>query len=122
MCSSDLFATINPQRSKTGQESVLDSLSGSGTSFRLSWRRAILQPGKVSDPKAGSAGQIIIRVKGGKPGVKDVRNLRGVLDREKAAKGVLISVYPGSLCVAGKRIELPALGRAGGGICAATEV
>jgi Restriction endonuclease len=36
--------------------------------------------------------QIIIQVKGGKTGVKDVRDLRGVLDREKAAIGVLISL------------------------------
>jgi DNA modification methylase len=38
--------------------------------------------------------QIIIQVKGGKTGVKDVRDLRGVLDREKAAIGVLISLQP----------------------------
>jgi site-specific DNA-methyltransferase (adenine-specific) len=36
--------------------------------------------------------QIIIQVKGGKTGVKDVRDLRGVLDREQAAIGVLISL------------------------------
>lgn len=35
-----------------------------------------------------------IQVKGGKTGVKDVRNLRGVIDREKAAIGVLISLQP----------------------------
>jgi site-specific DNA-methyltransferase (adenine-specific) len=38
--------------------------------------------------------QIIIQVKGGKTGVKDVRDLRGVLDREKAAIGILISLQP----------------------------
>ena len=38
--------------------------------------------------------QIIIQVKGGKTGVKDVRDLRGVLDREQAAIGVLISLQP----------------------------
>ena len=38
--------------------------------------------------------QIILQVKGGKTGVKDVRDLRGVLDREKAAIGVLISLQP----------------------------
>ena len=43
------------------------------------------------DPKASKAEQIIIQVKGGKTGVKDVRDLRGVLDREKAAMGFLIS-------------------------------
>jgi hypothetical protein len=44
------------------------------------------------DPKAARPEQIIIQVKGGKTGVKDVRDLRGVLDREKAAIGVLISL------------------------------
>ena len=46
------------------------------------------------DPKAARPEQIIIQVKGGKTGVKDVRDLRGVLDREKAAIGVLISLQP----------------------------
>jgi hypothetical protein len=46
------------------------------------------------DPKASKAEQIIIQVKGGKTGVKDVRNLRGVLEREKAAMAVLISLQP----------------------------
>ena len=46
------------------------------------------------DPKASKAEQIIIQVKGGKTGVKDVRDLRGVLDRERAAMGVLISLQP----------------------------
>jgi len=46
------------------------------------------------DLKAAKAEQIIIQVKGGKTGVKDVRDLRGVLDREKAAMGVLISLQP----------------------------
>jgi DNA modification methylase len=44
------------------------------------------------DPKAAKPEQIIIQVKGGKTGVKDVRDLRGVLDREKAAIGILISL------------------------------
>ncbi|MSU58219.1 MAG: site-specific DNA-methyltransferase [Pedosphaera sp.] len=44
------------------------------------------------DAKAAKPEQIIIQVKGGKTGVKDVRDLRGVLDREKAAIGVLISL------------------------------
>lgn len=44
------------------------------------------------DPRAAKPEQIIIQVKGGKTGVKDVRDLRGVLDREKAAIGVLISL------------------------------
>ncbi len=46
------------------------------------------------DLKAARPEQIIIQVKGGKTGVKDVRDLRGVLDREKAAMGVLISLQP----------------------------
>ena len=46
------------------------------------------------DPNATKPEQIIIQVKGGKTGVKDVRDLRGVLDREKAAIGVLISLQP----------------------------
>ncbi len=44
------------------------------------------------DPKAAKPEQIIIQVKGGKTGVKDVRDLRGVLEREKAAIGILISL------------------------------
>ena len=46
------------------------------------------------DPRAAKPEQILIQVKGGKTGVKDVRDLRGVLDREKAAIGVLISLQP----------------------------
>jgi hypothetical protein len=46
------------------------------------------------DPRAANPEQIIIQVKGGKTGVKDVRDLRGVLDREQAAMGVLISLQP----------------------------
>jgi DNA modification methylase len=44
------------------------------------------------DPKATKPEQVIVQVKGGKTGVKDVRDLRGVLDREQAAIGVLITV------------------------------
>jgi site-specific DNA-methyltransferase (adenine-specific) len=46
------------------------------------------------DPESAKPEQIIIQVKGGKTGVKDVRDLRGVLDREKAAIGILISLQP----------------------------
>lgn len=46
------------------------------------------------DTKAAKPEQIVIQVKGGKTGVKDVRDLRGVLDREKAAIGILISLQP----------------------------
>ena len=44
------------------------------------------------DPKSTKPEQVIIQVKGGKTSVKDVRDLRGVLDREKAAIGILISL------------------------------
>ena len=44
------------------------------------------------DLKASKAEQIIIQVKCGKTGVEDVRDSRGVLEREKAAMGVLISL------------------------------
>jgi len=46
------------------------------------------------DPKSTKLEQLIIQVKGGKTSVKDVRDLRGVLDREKAAIGILISLQP----------------------------
>jgi hypothetical protein len=45
------------------------------------------------DPKSTKPEQVVIQVKGGKTSVKDVRDLRGVLDREKAAIGVLISLH-----------------------------
>ena len=45
------------------------------------------------DLKSTKPEQIIIQVKGGGTTVKDVRDLRGVLDREKAAIGVLISLH-----------------------------
>ena len=44
------------------------------------------------DPRSAKPEQIIIQVKGGGTTVKDVRDLRGVLDREKAAIGVLITL------------------------------
>ncbi len=44
------------------------------------------------DPKRGKTKQIVISVKGGKTGVRDVRDLRGVLEREKAEIGVFISL------------------------------
>jgi site-specific DNA-methyltransferase (adenine-specific) len=46
------------------------------------------------DPRTAKPEQIIIQVKGGKTGVKDVRDLRGVLEREKAGMGLLISLQP----------------------------
>ena len=46
------------------------------------------------DPRDPKPEQIIIQVKAGKTGVRDVRDLRGVLVREKAAIGVLISLQP----------------------------
>jgi len=46
------------------------------------------------DLKAAKPEQIMIQVKGGKTGVKDVRDLAWVTQREKAAMGVLISLQP----------------------------
>src|ERR1039457_5525338 len=46
------------------------------------------------NPQATKPEQIILQVKGGKTGVKDVRDLRGVLDREKGAVGGLIWLQP----------------------------
>ena len=46
------------------------------------------------DPRAVKPEAIIIQVKGGKSGVEQVRDLRGVLDREKAAIGILITLQP----------------------------
>jgi DNA modification methylase len=43
-------------------------------------------------PEAGETRQIIISVKSGKTGPRDVRDLRGVLDREGAEIGVLITL------------------------------
>lgn len=51
--------------------------------------------GKVlfrDDPKSTKPEQILVQVKGGHTGVKDVRDLRGVLEREQAAMGVLITM------------------------------
>lgn len=45
-----------------------------------------------ADNARGKAKQIVISVKSGKVGVKDVRDLRGVVEREKAQVGVLISM------------------------------
>jgi DNA modification methylase len=42
--------------------------------------------------KAGKYKEVLISVKAGKIGVRDVRDLRGVLDHEKAAIGALISI------------------------------
>lgn len=55
------------------------------------------RPGnECADPKSAKPEQIIIQVKRGKTRVKDVRDLRGVLGREKAAIGILISLQPAS--------------------------
>ena len=51
-------------------------------------------PTNPSHPSATTPGQIIIQVKSGKSGIKDMRDLRGVLEREKAAMGVLICLQP----------------------------
>ncbi|HSP68604.1 MAG TPA: DNA methyltransferase, partial [Bryobacteraceae bacterium] len=44
------------------------------------------------DKSGGETRQIILSVKGGHTSVKDLRDLRGVLDREKAEIGVLITM------------------------------
>lgn len=44
------------------------------------------------DPKGGETKQIIFSVKAGKPGVSHVRDLRGVIEREDAEIGVLITM------------------------------
>lgn len=44
------------------------------------------------EPTGGKTKQIVISVKSGHVGVKDVRDLRGVVDREKAAVGVLLTL------------------------------
>ncbi len=46
------------------------------------------------DPNGGETKHIIFSVKSGKIGVKDVRELNAVVDREKAQIGVLISMHP----------------------------
>ena len=48
----------------------------------------------LARPKASKAVHITIHARSGKSGFKDVRDLRGVLEREKAAMGVLISLQP----------------------------
>ncbi len=50
--------------------------------------RLYFHDGKVG----GKTKQIILSVKGGHTSVKDLRDLRGVLDREKAEIGVLITL------------------------------
>jgi hypothetical protein len=56
------------------------------------------------DPKSSKADQIIILVNGGGIGVKDVPDLRGVLDREKAAMGVLIPLQPPTRDMVGEAV------------------
>lgn len=46
------------------------------------------------DPKNGKTKQIIFSVKSGRAGVAHVRDLRGVIEREKAEIGVLITLEP----------------------------
>lgn len=45
------------------------------------------------EPESGNTKQVIFSVKSGKPQVSELRDLRGVVDREKAALGVLISLH-----------------------------
>ncbi len=46
------------------------------------------------DPKQAKPHQITISVKGGGTSVKDVRDLRGVIERDGAVIGVLITLHP----------------------------
>jgi site-specific DNA-methyltransferase (adenine-specific) len=46
------------------------------------------------DEARGSPKRVLVQVKSGKVSVKDIRDLRGTLDREKAAIGVLITLEP----------------------------
>jgi hypothetical protein len=45
------------------------------------------------DDASGETKQVIFSVKGGHTSVADVRDLRGVLDREKAQMGVLLTLH-----------------------------
>jgi site-specific DNA-methyltransferase (adenine-specific) len=45
-----------------------------------------------SDDKSGKAKQVIVQVKSGYVGVNHVRDLKGVIEREKAAIGALITL------------------------------
>jgi site-specific DNA-methyltransferase (adenine-specific) len=45
------------------------------------------------DPKAGKTKTVVISVKSGNTSVRDVRDLRGVVEREKAEIGVLILLH-----------------------------
>lgn len=47
-------------------------------------------------PQRSGASQIVFSVKGGKLQAQHVRDLRGVIEREKATMGVLITAYPPS--------------------------
>jgi hypothetical protein len=44
------------------------------------------------EPESGKTKQVVLSVKSGKPGVAHVRDLRGVLERENAAIGVVITL------------------------------
>ena len=52
------------------------------------------------DDKSGQAKQVIVQVKSGYVGVNHVRDLKGVIEREKAAVGALITLREPTFCSA----------------------
>ncbi|HNR33475.1 MAG TPA: restriction endonuclease, partial [Candidatus Hydrogenedentes bacterium] len=45
-------------------------------------------------PRGGKTKQVLLSVKSGKTGVRDVRDLRAVVERERAELGALITMHP----------------------------
>ena len=52
------------------------------------------------DDKSGQAKQVIVQVKSGYVGVSHVRDLKGVIEREKAVIGALITLREPTFCSA----------------------
>src|SRR3989304_489283 len=50
------------------------------------------------DDKSGQAKQVIVQVKSGYIGPNHVRDLKGVIEREKAALGALITLREPTIC------------------------
>ena len=72
---------------------IRPALSPVGIGLRIAsspfWRVSYIN---FFDDKSGQAKQVIVQVKGGYIGVNDVRDLKGVLEREKAPIGALITL------------------------------
>jgi len=66
--------------------------SGPGKDHRKGAETGIDGYIKFFDDKSSQAKQVIVQVKSGYVGVKHVRDLKGVLEREKAAIGALITL------------------------------